>query len=201
MLADPTHSHPSNTQTTRALSAALISASPTPLSTSRSLLCVAGGALADRGVRLTTIDLADLPSAALLGRVPSERVGQAVAAVEGADIVVVASPIERGSYAGPLKVFFDLLPADALRGGVGVAIATGGSVAHALALDHAFRPLLASHGGVVVPTNVYATDDQFAAGYADDAAVERVEQAIEESVTLAQALCVPSVVPQPALVA
>ena len=41
-----------------------------------------------------------------------------------------ASPVYRASYAGLLKVFFDLFPQDALAGRIGVPILTGASPAH-----------------------------------------------------------------------
>jgi FMN reductase len=105
--------------------------------------------------------------------------------VEEAAILVVSTPIYRATYSGLLKVFFDLLPQDALVGKVAIPIATGGGPAHLLAVDHGLRPLLASVGALVVATGVYGTDTQFRNGVPDTALVERIERAALEAAALA----------------
>src|SRR5262245_63209830 len=70
--------------------------------------------LADRGGRVERRDLALLPADALLGRVPARQVNAVLEAFTGADLVLVATPIYRATHSGLLKVFFDLLPTDAL---------------------------------------------------------------------------------------
>src|SRR6266852_1938882 len=80
-----------------------------------------------------------------------------------------ALPIYRATYSGLLKVFFDLLPPDALARKVAIAIATGGGPSHLLAVDHGLRPLLASVGALVVATGIYGTDAQFRAGVPEPA--------------------------------
>ena len=57
-------------------------------------------------------------------------------------MVIVATPIYKAAYSGLLKVFLDLLPAEALRGKTVLPLASGGSVAHLLALDYALKPVL-----------------------------------------------------------
>ena len=80
-----------------------------------------------------------------------------------------------------MKVFFDLLPRDALAGKVAVPIATGAGQAHALVIDHALRPLLASVGALVISTGVYGIDVQFNQDGPDAALVARVHAALSEA--------------------
>jgi FMN reductase len=67
-------------------------------------------------------------------------------AVEAADGIIVATPIYKASYTGLLKLFLDQLPQFALAGKAVMPLATGGSLAHVLALDYGLRPVLQSMG-------------------------------------------------------
>ena len=165
-----------------------LSGSPNTNSRSRALLEIALTALERPGAgggpsRL--IDLAKLPSDGLLGRREDADVSEAIQSVLDAAIIVVSTPIYRATYSGLLKVFFDLLPQDALARKVAIPIATGGGPGHLLAVDHGLRPLLASVGALVVATGVYGTDAQFRAGVPEPALVERIERAALEAAALA----------------
>src|SRR5438270_13545246 len=163
-----------------------LSGSPQPVSRSRALLELTLAALERQGAGPSRlIDLDALPAEALRGRRVDREVAQAVQSVLDAGIVVVSTPIYRATYSGLLKVFFDLLPQDALARTVAIAIATGGGPGHLLAVDHGLRPLLASVGAVVVATGVYGTDAQFRAGVPEPALVERIERATLEAASLA----------------
>lgn len=162
-----------------------VSGSPSATSRSRVLLEHALGVLERHGGRTQRFDLAACPADALLGRRADPAVADALSAVQGARIVVVSTPIYRATYSGLLKVFFDLLPQDALRGAVAVAIATGAGPTHFLAVDHGLRPLLASVGAALVPTAVYGTDAQFQDGVPAPVLLEQVERAAAEAVSLA----------------
>lgn len=163
-----------------------ISGSPGATSRSRTLLELALSALERHsGSPARRIDLARLPADALLGRGEDREVAGAVRAVQDAGILVVSTPIYRATYSGLLKVFFDLLPQDALEGTVAIPIATGGGASHLLAVDHGLRPLLTSVGALVVASGVYGTDAQFTNGVPEAALVERVERATLEAVALA----------------
>jgi FMN reductase len=152
----------------------------------RLLLQEALRALGARQVRTELIDLTALPAEALLWRKTSPAVQEAIASVLGAQMVVVSTPVYRATYSGALKVFFDLLPQDALAGKTAVAIATGSTPGHLLAIDHGLRPLLASLGAVTVPTGVYGTDLQFKNGQVDARLLERLDRAVGEAVGLTQ---------------
>jgi FMN reductase len=161
--------------------AVAISGSPSATSKSRRLLARAVERLARDGVRSTTIDLCALPADDLLGRTRTTAIEDALAAVAAARILVVSTPVYRASYSGLLKVFFDLFPQDALAGKVAIPIATGGGPAHALVIDHALRPLLASVGALVVSTGVYGIDAQFNQDGPDAALAARVDRAVAEA--------------------
>jgi FMN reductase len=107
------------------------------------------------------IDLNALSADALLGRRSDAALAEAHAQVTQARILIVATPIYRATYAGQLKVFFDLLPQNGLRGVVVGCIATGAGSGHLLAIDHGLRPLIASVGGLCVAESVYVTDGAF----------------------------------------
>jgi FMN reductase len=165
-----------------------VSGSPSAASRSRALLERALVTLEGRGARARRVDLAALPADALLGRREDPAVADALAAVRDARILVVSTPIYRATYSGLLKVFFDLLPQNALAGKTAIAIATGGAPGHLLAVDHGLRPLLASVGAVVTPTGVYGTDAQFRDGVPDAALLEAVERAVAEAASIAGAV-------------
>jgi FMN reductase len=153
-------------------------------SRSGSLLNVALAQLCERGARVARHDLASLPANGLLGRTRSAQIDAVLGDLGRADIVLVATPIYRATYSGLLKVFFDLLPNAALAGKVAIPIASGGSLAHQLALDHGLRPLLASVGAVVVATGIYAAPEQFVDGEPDTTVAERIGRAVAESLAL-----------------
>lgn len=163
-----------------------LSGSPAPVSRSRALLKLTLTALEQHGAgdgRL--IDLAQLSADALLGRREDPDLLNAIDLAREAGIVVVSTPVYRATYSGLLKVFFDLLPQDALAGKVAIPIATGGSPSHLLAADHGLRPLLASVGALVVAVGIYGTDAQFGSGVPEPALIERIEQAAAEAASLA----------------
>jgi FMN reductase len=162
-----------------------LSGSPAPASRSRALLELTLAALERQGAGPTRlIALAQLSSDGLLGRREDADVAEAVRTTVETAIVVVSTPIYRATYSGLLKVFFDLLPQDALAGKVAIPIATGAGPSHLLAVDHGLRPLLASVGALVVATGVYGTDAQFRHGAPEPALVDRIERAALEAAAL-----------------
>jgi FMN reductase len=168
------------------LNAVGISGSPSARSKSRTLLERTLAALADRGVTTTLIDLASIPADALLGRRKAAELDDALARIREANIVVASTPVYRATYSGLLKVFFDQLPIDGLVDKSAIAIATGGSPAHLLVIDHGLRPLFASIGAVTTPTGVYGTDSAFEDGVPHQSLLTRIEQAATEAVTLSE---------------
>jgi FMN reductase len=84
-----------------------------------------------------------------------------VRSIEEAGLLVVGTPVYRGSYTGLLKHLFDLLHPQALAGKPVILTATGGSSMHGLVIEHQLRPLLSFFGAHTVPTAIYATDTDF----------------------------------------
>lgn len=69
--------------------------------------------------------------------------------VRAAHVLVVASPVSRGSYSGLLKAFLDQLEAGELGGRVAIPLMTPADPAHTLAVDVHLRPLLLELGASV----------------------------------------------------
>ena len=90
-----------------------------------------------------------------------DTVEAALAMVERADVLVVATPVYRGSYTGLFKHFFDFIHQDALIDKPVLLAATGGSERHALVIDHQLRPLFSFFQARTLPLGIYATDKDF----------------------------------------
>jgi FMN reductase len=89
---------------------------------------------------VTTIDLADHGPAVLD---PGDAaVDDAVGTVRSARLLVVASPVYKGTFTGLLKSFLDRMPPEGLRGAVAVPLMVGASDGHAHAAESALRPVL-----------------------------------------------------------
>ncbi|MFJ1298532.1 FMN reductase [Pseudomonadota bacterium AL_CKDN230030165-1A_HGKHYDSX7] len=116
-----------------------------------------------------------------------ESVERELAAVEQADILVVTTPVYRGSYTGLFKHFFDFLHQDALVDTPVLLAATGGSDRHALMIDHQLRPLFSFFQARTLPLGVYATDKDFADyRLQDEALIERARLAVERALPLVE---------------
>jgi FMN reductase len=136
-----------------------ISGSPSTPSRSAALANHVAGDLRARGFELASINVRDLPAAALItGQITDPAIAEAIALVERADALVVATPIYKASYTGVLKAFLDLLPQLALTGKVVLPLATGGTIAHVLAIDYALRPVLASLGAQHIVNGLFVLD-------------------------------------------
>ncbi|GAA3792842.1 NAD(P)H-dependent oxidoreductase [Amycolatopsis tucumanensis] len=81
--------------------------------------------------------------------------------VENADLLIAATPVYRGSYPGMFKHFFDLVDQYALANKLVLLAATGGGDHHALALEHALRPLFAFFQALTVPVAIFASAGDF----------------------------------------
>ncbi len=148
-----------------ALSVVTLAGSPTADSRSAALLRHVERRLAPWAGEVRHLALRELPAVDLLhARAETPALRAAIAAVARADLVVVATPIYKASFSGLLKSFLDLLPPDALRGKTIWPLATGGSVAHLLALEYALKPVLATLGArdgldaVFVPDSAWRDD-------------------------------------------
>ncbi|HEX5361101.1 MAG TPA: NAD(P)H-dependent oxidoreductase [Fluviicoccus sp.] len=116
------------------------------------------------GVVTTLLDFADCATAfgAVLDRrdLAAEQAAQ-LAALEAADIVVIAAPVFKAAYPGLFKHFFDLLDRQALDRKAVILAANGASAHHALIIESHLRPLASSLGGYTVPTGIYSQTSDF----------------------------------------
>ncbi len=150
-----------------ALNVVALIGSPTSSATSRTLLLVRHllDALQERlHASVTLVELA--PIARSLGQSLTRAevepaVEQALATVESADLLVVATPVYRGSYPGLFKHLVDFIELEALVDTPVLLAATGGSERHALVIDHQLRPLFSFLQAHTLPIGVYATPADF----------------------------------------
>ncbi|HDR9165469.1 TPA: NADPH-dependent FMN reductase [Burkholderia vietnamiensis] len=141
----------------------MLSGSPTEPSRSRHPLRIASERLTARGHRVQCIDIRHLPAGALLHADWNDPAIQAaLEAVQHAAAVLVATPLYKASYSGLFKAFLDLLPQAAFANKPVLPFATGGSLAHLLALDYALKPVLTALGARHVLDNVFATEADIA---------------------------------------
>ncbi|EMI50034.1 FMN reductase [Stenotrophomonas maltophilia AU12-09] len=114
-----------------------------------------------------------------------EVVERQLVAVERADVLVVSTPVYRGSYTGLFKHFFDFIDQDALVDTPILLAATGGSDRHALVIDHQLRPLFSFFQARTLPLGVYATDRDFAEGRVhSEALIQRARLAVQRAMPL-----------------
>ncbi len=138
-----------------------IAGSPTHPSRTYALLEYASQLLQQDGFQVDLLSVRDLPAEDLVfGRYDSPALTQPKALLEQADGVLIATPIYKAAYTGLLKSFLDLLPQKALLGKVILPIATGGTIAHLLAIDYALKPVLSELGARHLLGGVYAVDKQ-----------------------------------------
>jgi FMN reductase len=136
-----------------------ISGSPSAESRTQALASQVGAAIAARGFEVEAINVRDLPAEDLLhARADSPALQRALGLVARARGVVVATPLYKASYTGILKTFLDVLPQLGLSGKIVLPLATGGTLAHVLAIDYALRPVLSSLGAHHVVGGLFILD-------------------------------------------
>ncbi len=112
-----------------------------------------------------------------------------VAAIEGADALIVGTPVYQGSYSGLFKHVFDFVRPEAMAGKPVALTATGGGLRHALVVEHALRPLFGFFAAHAVPTAVYAGSAEMeGTAVADPTVALRVRAAAAELAGLMRAL-------------
>ena len=111
-----------------------------------------------------------------------------VAAIAGADGVVLATPVYRGSLTGALKNLLDHVPVAALRGTPVGIVAMGASDHHYLGVERHLRDVLAFFGAHPLPTAVYLSSRDFAEGVPSERAAGELDELFAAVSTLAQAL-------------
>jgi FMN reductase len=144
----------------------------------------AGGAEVDMvDLGAVRLDFAD-------GRPPEQHDDDSagvLATIAGADAVVLASPVYRGTFTGALKNLLDLLPIEALQNKPVGVVAMGATQHHYLGVDWHLRDVLAWFGALVAPNSVYLTSADFSAGKPTDDANASLDALLGTLQTLAMA--------------
>ncbi|MET7247761.1 FMN reductase [Methylobacterium sp. EM32] len=136
-----------------------------------------------RPIDLKVFDLAEVGTG--LGATTRQAlplpIAHMIEAIEGADALIVGSPVHNGSYSGLFKHVIDFLEPAALAGKPVALTATGGGPRHALMVEHQLRPLFGFFTAHVAPTAVYAGEAEIENGVVTDERVaERVAAAASE---------------------
>lgn len=109
------------------------------------------------------VDLVTFASAIFQGdRASDEDRGALDSAIDlasSASVLVLATPVYKGSYTGLLKSFLDVLPPQALAGSVVVPVTVSAAPSHKLLADLHLRPVLAELGASV-PTPPVALEER-----------------------------------------
>jgi FMN reductase len=125
---------------------------------------VLAGALGTRVAELLdaappeVIDLADFGQIRLVPDDPA--VGAALDTVRDADLLVVATPAQKGSYTGVMKDFLDMLRTDGLAARPVLTMVTSAAAAQSEAADAALRTMLSELGAQPVGPGLTATETQ-----------------------------------------
>ncbi|MEK0316330.1 NADPH-dependent FMN reductase [Cohnella sp. 56] len=115
----------------------------------------------DSGAEVSVIQVRDLPAEDLLhARFDSQAIADANRLVAEADAVIIASPVYKASFTGILKAYLDLLPQKGLENKIVLPLVVGGTIAHLLAIDYAFKPVLSVMGARNILTGVFVLDTQ-----------------------------------------
>ena len=158
--------------------------SPSQRSRSGVLLDHAKRWLNQQGVEVVSYQVRDFPAEDLLhARFDSPKIIDLLQQIENADGLVIATPVYKASFSGALKTVLALLPERALSHKVVLPIATGGSIAHMLAVDYALKPVLSALKAQEMLQGIFAEDSQIAYGEGSAQAqlVPVLEQRLQES--------------------
>lgn len=117
-------------------------------------------------VEVTTIELREVArdaTDAMLTRVISPRLQEAVDALRAADAVIAVTPIFNTGASAVFKAFVDALDPSLWKGLPVLIGATAGTARHSLALEYAIRPMFVYLKTQIVPTGVFAASSDFGA--------------------------------------
>ena len=122
----------------------------------------------------------------------STEAEEELAAIEAADLLIVASPVYRASFTGLFKHLFDFVGQYSLIDKPVLLAATGGSDRHALIIEHQFRPLFSFFQALTLPIGVYAKDADFTDYVVTNPALDdRIEQAINRGLPIIRTIVAP----------
>lgn len=167
---------------------AIVGSTSAPSRTRVLVDAIVGSLESSQPIEVTWVELATLaphigPIVSHDGLPPEGKA--AIQAIEGADLLIAASPVYKGSYTGLFKHLIDFVHPEALVGKPTLLAATGGSDRHALVVDQELRPLFSFFRTQTVPSAVFASDADFE-GYAvhSDALFTRIHEATHQAARL-----------------
>lgn len=134
-------------------------------------------------VTRTVIELREIAadiSTALVSRLVSPKLQQAVTALREADGIIASAPVYQAGSSGLFMSFFQVLDNDLLIAKPVVLAATAGTARHALVADGQMRPAFAFLRTMTAPTSVFAAPED----WGDPALNKRVDRAATELVLL-----------------
>ncbi|HEY1134096.1 MAG TPA: NAD(P)H-dependent oxidoreductase [Nocardioides sp.] len=134
---------------------AVVVGNPKPRSRTHAAATWLATQLAGGAEPASVLDLADLGPELFDGG--STAVADAVAQVQAADVVVVASPTYKGTYTGLLKLFLDRFSTTGLAGSIAVPFLLGAGPTHTLA-PASLAAVLEEIGADVVTRGLYVID-------------------------------------------
>lgn len=162
-----------------------ISGSASPVSRTKSIVETTIARIGERvGATTHLISIADLvPYLGIAARRDAALpVENALRLIETADLLIVGSPVYKGSYTGLLKHLIDLVEYTSLAGVPVGLIATGGSDRHALVVEHHLRPLFGFFAARTLPTGLFITDTAIVDGVVVDVPTNaRLDQLTREA--------------------
>lgn len=144
-----------------------------------------------RGTAADLLDLGTLRLGFADGTPPAEAGDDsagAIAAIEAARALIVATPVYRGSLTGSLKNLLDLTPVPALQGKVVGLVAMGASDHHFLGAERHLRDVLAFFGAVAMPVAVYLSNRDFEDGEPGERAASALDDLFAATSEAAAAL-------------
>ena len=163
-----------------------LSGSPALKSRSGVVLEHAGRWLRAKGVDVKALRIRDFDAEDLIfARFDSPQVLDFIETVKQADGLLIGTPVYKASFSGALKTLLDLLPERSLHGKVVLPLATGGSIAHMLAVDYALKPVLSALKCQEVLHGIFAIDSQISygdnaqGGDLDEILSERLQEGLE----------------------
>ncbi|MGG3643515.1 NADPH-dependent FMN reductase [Bacillus gobiensis] len=117
--------------------------------------------LINLGQKVSNISVRNLPSENLVhANFNSPEIKRVLSLIEQARAMIFVSPVYKASYTGVLKAFIDLIPEKGLADKITLPITTGGSIAHLLSLEYAFKPLFSILGSQEIFNGIYFVDSQ-----------------------------------------
>jgi FMN reductase len=141
-------------------------------------------------VQACLIDLAQVDVAAADGRPPAALGDDTAAVLEAlasADVVLLATPVYRGSITGVLKNLLDHTPVEALERKPVAIVAMGASQHHYLGAERHLRDVLAFFGALVCPVAVYLSSADFTDGAPGESAAAQLDALLGELAALSRA--------------